>query len=182
MGAVPLRRALGAALLTLAVACSSGGGSSTDPSPVPATNAATARLLPTDAAALPSFDLPSYRQLLSELHGTPVVVNVWASWCGPCRQEAPHLAEASKAFGDRVQFLGIDILDARGSARGFMKEYGWTYPSLFDETGAIRDGLGLLGQPATVFYDAAGDEVGHWSGPIPSAELFRRLRRLAPSA
>lgn len=178
MGAVSLCRALGAAVLTFAVACSSGGGSTADPSPVPATNAVTARLLPTDAAALPSFDLASYGQLLTELRGTPMVVNVWASWCGPCREEAPRLSAASKAFGSRIQFLGIDILDARGSAREFMRRYGWTYPSLFDETGAIRDGLGLLGQPVTVFYDAAGNEVGHWNGPIPSDELLRRLRQL----
>jgi thiol-disulfide isomerase/thioredoxin len=109
-------------------------------------------------------------------------VNIWASWCGPCRDEAPHLEAAHDEFGDRVQFLGLDILDERGSARDFMREYGWTYPSVFDATGAIRDGLGILGQPATLFYDTSGELVKTWSGPLTQEALTEGLDAIATPA
>lgn len=131
----------------------------------------TAPLLPADAFELPPFDFATYEKLLGQLEGTPVVVNIWASWCGPCRAEAPHLAAAAQAYEGRVQFLGVDILDARESAREFMREFGWTYPSVFDETGAIRDQLGIIGQPATLFYGADGELVDTWIGPIPPEDL-----------
>jgi len=171
-----------AALLLPAAACGRDGSASGSPpqrSPeVAARNAAEAALLPTDAVALPEFDLARYEQLLGQLEGTPVVVNFWGSWCGPCRDEAPDLAAAHHEYGDRVQFIGVDILDARASAREFMREFGWTYPSVFDPPAAIRDGLGVLGQPATLFYDAAGNLVDIWPGPIPREELELRLERL----
>lgn len=160
-----------------AVACAPTGSpaGSDAHTPVPARNAAEAPLLPTDAVALPEFDLARFQRLLGQLEGTPVLVNVWGSWCGPCRLEAADLAAAHKTYGDRVQFLGVDILDARASARGFMREFGWTYPSVFDPPGAIRDGLGLLGQPVTLFYDAGGEVIDRWVGPIPADELTARL-------
>jgi cytochrome c biogenesis protein CcmG/thiol:disulfide interchange protein DsbE len=104
-----------------------------------------------------------------------VLVNVWASWCGPCRDEAPLLASAHETYGDRVRFLGVDILDQRASARAFMREFGWTYPSIFDPTGAIRDGLGLLGQPVTLFYDASGELADTWTGPLTEEALDANL-------
>lgn len=137
-----------------------------------------ARLLPSTATALPSFDLASYESLIRELRGRPVVVNIWASWCGPCRDEAPHLRAAHEGFGDRVQFIGVDILDARADARAFMREVGWTYPSVFDVTGEIRDGLGLIGQPVTLFYDADGELVDTWIGPLTRQALTTRLADL----
>jgi hypothetical protein len=69
----------------------------------------------------------------------------------------------------------VDILDERGSARDFMSEFGWTYPSVYDPTGAIRDGLGLLGQPVTLFYDASGELVDTWTGPLTREALHSRL-------
>jgi cytochrome c biogenesis protein CcmG, thiol:disulfide interchange protein DsbE len=59
-----------------------------------------------------------------------------------------------------------------------MREYGWTYPSVYDPTGAIRDGLGLLGQPATLFYDAEGSLVGRWAGPLNRSALASNLRAI----
>lgn len=180
MTPMPLRRAA-LLLLVLAVgsaACSNGSTRDDGAAAIPARNATTASLLPTDAAALPDIDLAAFRRLLDELRGTPVVVNVWGSWCGPCRTEAPSLAAASRTYGDRVQFLGIDILDSRDSARAFMHRYGWRYPSLFDPTAAVRDGLGLLGQPDTIFYGANGREVSRWTGPIPAEELTKRVQQL----
>lgn len=178
MRPVTFRRRLLAlmALATTAVACGGSDAPAPSASPgVPALNAAEADLLPTDALELPDFDLAAYGTLLDQLEGTPVLVNVWGSWCGPCRDEAPTLAKAHERFGDRVQFLGVDILDAREGARAFIREFGWTYPSVYDPTGSIRDGLGLLGQPWTLLYDTSGAIVERWVGPAPPDELFAAL-------
>jgi cytochrome c biogenesis protein CcmG/thiol:disulfide interchange protein DsbE len=163
--------------LTLALlsACSASGAQG-DPgaaglTTLRASNAATAELLPADVGGLPSFEPATYDELIRQLNGTPAVVNVWASWCGPCRQEAPLLAAAAKTFGERVQFLGVDVQDERGAARSFMHEFGWTYPSVYDSTGAIRDHLGFGGQPDTLFYDADGDIVARSPGPLDPATL-----------
>jgi thiol-disulfide isomerase/thioredoxin len=167
---VTLRRSLVPVLCcTLLVlgGCVSSGGSVT----------ATGRL-PTNPYALPEFDKAAYDRMLARQRGTPVLVNIWASWCGPCREEAPFLAAASDTYGDRVQFVGVDILDARDSARAFMHESGWTYPSVFDPNGAIRDGLGILGQPATLFYDADGTLVKSWLGPLTEDALARNLEAI----
>jgi cytochrome c biogenesis protein CcmG/thiol:disulfide interchange protein DsbE len=134
--------------------------------------------LSTDPGALPEFTLADYQHALGELRGTPVVVNVWASWCGPCREEGPLLAAAHRSFGDRVRFLGVDVLDERDSARAFMDRYGWGYPSVYDPTGAIRDGLGLLGQPVTLFYDAGGRLVDTWTGPLSQDALDTDLHAI----
>jgi thiol-disulfide isomerase/thioredoxin len=179
MRQVTFRRSIVAlASLTLVAAACTSGDATEARTPAPARNAAEAPLLPTDVTTLPEFDLARYEQLLEQLEGTPVVVNFWGSWCEPCKIEAPHLAAAHDRFGDRVQFLGVDILDARESARAFIREYGWTYPSLYDPPAAIRDGLGLLGQPWTLVYDADGEIVDRWVGPVPPDELTRRLTAL----
>jgi cytochrome c biogenesis protein CcmG, thiol:disulfide interchange protein DsbE len=167
-----------AALLLLCAGCDS---ASTDPAPesaAPARNAASAALLPETTSALPSFDAAAYEELLGQLKGTPAVVNIWASWCGPCRAEAPVLARAARDYGDRVQFLGVDIQDERGSARQFIAQYGWTYPSVFDLTGSIRDHLGFPGQPDTIFYGRDGAIVATHGGEIDAQTLRRNIDEL----
>jgi thiol-disulfide isomerase/thioredoxin len=189
----PRARSLALALVVglVAAACASDGSGDavpSGPSPtgdgvaergsIPAGNAVEARGLPTTADALPAASFEDFEALIAELRGTPILVNIWASWCPPCRAEMPYLVDAHEEIGDRVQFLGIDILDARVSAREFIEEFGMTFPSLFDETGEIRDRLGLFGQPGTVFYDANGERVATWNGSIPEPELRRQLDRL----
>src|SRR6266487_2716944 len=66
--------------------------------------------LPATPDALPTFDLGAYRTLIAAVRGKPVVVNIWASWCGPCTAEAPELAKVSRRMRGQVQFLGIDII------------------------------------------------------------------------
>jgi thiol-disulfide isomerase/thioredoxin len=161
------------ALLALATACGGSGpgpAGTADAGP-PARNATTAPLLPTHVAELPTFDVNSYQHLLTQLHGTPVVVNVWAAWCAPCKAEAPLLRDANQTYGDRVQFVGVDILDSKDGARGFIADHGLDYPSVFDPTGAIRDSLGMIGQPVTVFYDADGTMVSSWPGQLSQKQL-----------
>jgi thiol-disulfide isomerase/thioredoxin len=161
-----------AALLTiLAGACSSG---STQPGPLPRRS-----LLPSSPTALPEFDPARFQELLSQLRGKPVVVNIWASWCGPCIVEAPGLARAARDYQGRVQFLGVDVLDQRAAAQAFIRKYGWTYPSVFDPTGAIRNDLGFVGQPVTVVFDSSGKRVFTGSGAVSESQLRKELNKVA---
>jgi len=190
MPTMTLRRT-GLALVVLFAAlggCTRSPSTGTGPSPpgagVPAVNAATAPLLPTVADALPSFTLDRYDRLLSELRGTPVVVNMWGSWCPPCTGEAPMLAEAHARYGHRVQFLGIDIEDTVASARAFMRRFDWTFPSIRDPAfpSAFRSGLGFAAQPNTLFYDASGRLVSTWQGALGPDQLQAGIAKiLAPA-
>jgi cytochrome c biogenesis protein CcmG, thiol:disulfide interchange protein DsbE len=160
-----MRRTAFLVLLTLAAAACGGG---TDGVGEPADD----RLLPEDRLELPELDPRGFEALLEELRSTPVVVNIWGSWCGPCRTEAPDLAALARQYEGRVQFLGVDILDNRESARRFILEFDWPYPSVYDPRGAIRDHLGYLGQPVTFILDRDGDRVWEWQGAVDE-ELLR---------
>jgi thiol-disulfide isomerase/thioredoxin len=167
-----MRRALvtAAALGLLLGACADQGGRQATGEP--------RSFLPEDRLALPTFDMAAYRALLEELRGTPVVVNIWGSWCPPCTAEAPGLARVSSQFEGDVQFVGVDILDARRSARDFILRYDWQYPSVFDPTGAIRDGLGYVGQPVTLVYDRTGNLAFEWNGVIGEDLLRKEIRKV----
>src|SRR5437868_6769042 len=154
---------VGAVLLVTACEASSPPATRSDSS---ATDATTASLLPTSPSSLPSFDFSSYERLLSELRGTPVVVNLWASWCGPCQKEAAALEEAAHTHGKDIQFLGVDVKDQHGAATEFLTNYHVSYPNVFDESGDIHNSLGFVGLPDTVFYGADGSIVETWSGPL----------------
>jgi cytochrome c biogenesis protein CcmG, thiol:disulfide interchange protein DsbE len=164
-------------LSTAAVACTHGAPDKSVPS-VRATNATTAALLPTNVMALPAADPASFQELLRQLQGTPVVVNVWASWCVPCKTETRLIVSAARTYADRVQFLGLDVKDARPSAVGFLQTYGVTYPSLYDAPGAVQHALGFVGQPDTVFYDANGRAVEKVPGPLDEPTLRAGIRKI----
>ncbi len=136
-------------------------------------------LLPSSPTSLPQFDPARFHQLLAQLRGKPVLINIWASWCGPCIAEAPGLARAARDYEGRVQFLGVDVLDQRGAALAFIRKYGWVYPSVFDPTGAIRNDLGFVGQPVTVVLDSSGRRVFTWSGALSESQLRKELDEVA---
>jgi thiol-disulfide isomerase/thioredoxin len=121
------------------------------------------------------MDARAFQQLLCQLRGKPVVVNIWASWCGPCRAEAPELVAAAKAFDGNVQFVGVDIQDQLGPSRAFIEEFGWSYPSVFDPKGEIRDFYRLLGAPHTLFFDASGVRTYLSSGPVTREILMNAI-------
>ena len=128
------------------------------------------------------MDPDSFERLLAELEGTPVLVNFWGSWCPPCKDEMPRLVAAHQEFGDRVQFLGVDIIDNREEARLFMEEFEMTFPSVFDVPDAIKTSLGQFGQPTTVFFRADGSFEFAYAGPISENTLRRHLEAIAESA
>ncbi len=169
--------------VALSVVLASGCEQSSSVSPGPsATNAATASLLPSNVSALPSFDFATYERLLYQLRGTPVVVNLWASWCGPCAKEAPTLAAAAERFGDQVQFVGVAIKDQRSSASAFLNRYDIPYPTVMDDSGDIHNHLGFVGLPDTVFYAADGSIARTWSGPLTPETLDASIDRLIPGS
>jgi cytochrome c biogenesis protein CcmG, thiol:disulfide interchange protein DsbE len=165
--------------LMLLVSCEA--DRSTDPpaGSVPAQNATEASLLPKFADQLPTADPETFERLLGQLEGTPVVVNFWGSWCPPCREEMPRLVAAHHEFGDRVQFLGVDIIDSRTEARAFMEEFEMTFPSVFDVPDSIKTSLGQFGQPVTVFFRSDGTFSFAYTGPILEDDLHRHLEAIA---
>jgi cytochrome c biogenesis protein CcmG/thiol:disulfide interchange protein DsbE len=108
---------------------------------------------------------------LESLRGRPVVLNFWASWCGPCKDEAPILEEASQRWSDEgVAFVGIDVKDFRGDARKFIERYGVTYPNVYDGKGSTIGRYGVTGYPETYFIDAEGRVRWRIAGPVEDAQ------------
>ena len=141
-------------------------------------NASDADLLPRSVAGLPEMDVDAFDELKGQVRGTPMIVNLWASWCVPCEEEAPDLARAASEHGDRIQFLGVDVQDNRSDAEAFIHRYRWTYPSVFDVPGAIMSDLGINGPPATLFYSGTGDLVRTVPGEIGADDLAQGVREL----
>jgi cytochrome c biogenesis protein CcmG/thiol:disulfide interchange protein DsbE len=117
---------------------------------------------------------------LHALRGYPVVVNVWAAWCGPCREELPVLQRASLDWGDRVGFVGVDLRDNRGSAERLLRQIPVSYPSFEDPDGKIASGYRLVGTPSTIYYDAAGQQTYVHQGPyVNRSDLDADIARYA---
>lgn len=146
--------------------------------------------------AAPNFDLPviwdrpalwpeKARQSLKdghidlrELRGRPVVLNFWASWCNPCREEAPVFAAAARAHREEIVFLGIDIQDITQDAGRFLRALDVPYPSIRDGSDRSYRAYGLTGVPETYYIDANGRIVGHSAGAVTRKELDRQLLAL----
>jgi len=98
---------------------------------------------------------------VADLKGKAVVVNFWASWCVPCRDEAPVLQKTYERYRDQgLVVLGVDVNDFRQDARRFMKRYGLTYPVVYDGKGSTVGKWGVRGFPETFFVDRTGKLVG----------------------
>jgi cytochrome c biogenesis protein CcmG, thiol:disulfide interchange protein DsbE len=125
----------------------------------------------------------AYEKRLAALRGYPAVVNIWASWCGPCRFEFPHLQQAAAHYGKRVAFLGVDKQDSDDAAATFLAEAPVPYPSYTDpdeEIAASIDGDATRGLPTTAFYDREGNLAYLKLGPYTDqAELDADIERYA---
>ena len=121
---------------------------------------------------------------LASLRGKTVVLNFWASWCGPCKDEAPLLQQAHERWADRdVVFVGIDVKDFRGDARDFVERYGITYANVHDGKGSLVGRYGVTGYPETYFVDASGNVRYRIAGPVESVDEIDDgiARTLAPA-
>jgi cytochrome c biogenesis protein CcmG/thiol:disulfide interchange protein DsbE len=117
---------------------------------------------------LPLFEGGTVR--LSSLKGRPVMVNFWASWCVPCREEAPLLEQTWQRYQDKdLAFLGVNIWDSETNARAFMREFGITYPNAIDADGKVAIDYGLHGVPETFFVDRQGRLASKYIGPVLNA-------------
>ncbi|HEV2785386.1 MAG TPA: TlpA disulfide reductase family protein [Solirubrobacteraceae bacterium] len=144
------------------------------PPPLAALYAEANRVVPSDPA--------DFRRRLRSLRGYPVVVNVWGSWCGPCKLEFPYFQRAAQQLGRRVAFLGVNVIDNRANAERFLAERPVPYPSLEDGNARISQETapGARGAPITVFYDARGRRSSvHQGGYKSEQDLIADIRRYA---
>lgn len=132
----------------------------------------------------PAFSLERLdggRLSLEELRGRPVVLNFWASWCIPCREEAPLLTKLAADYSDRgLMVVGVVYQDTAANAIDFMRRYGQTYPGLLDPTGRTALDYGVLGIPETYFIDATGAVRWRQIGQIVPADLQSSVAKILP--
>ena len=164
-------------LVVLVIGITQLGGTSDEGGggPVP-TTAQTAA-----AAKAPQLiDGKQFKARLAALKGKPVVVNIWGSWCIPCRQEFPIFQRVSAAKGKDVVFLGLDTQDPIEDARKFLKAHPLTYASYTDTDGSLAKSFGIIGTPSTVFYDRSGKANYLHQGPYrKDADLEADIKRYA---
>jgi cytochrome c biogenesis protein CcmG/thiol:disulfide interchange protein DsbE len=135
---------------------------------------------PLPGRAAPDFALPmletSDTMRLSDLRGSVVLVNFWASWCIPCREEHPILLEGAREYMSKgVRFIGITYNDAPEDSQRWLAELGQAYPSLVDKGARTAIDYGVAGVPETFIVDKNGVVAFKKFGPITSAELTQKL-------
>ena len=132
----------------------------------------------------PAFDLETLdggRLSLAQLRGSTVVLNFWASWCIPCREEAPLLTAAAADYGARgLRILGVLYQDGAENARDFMRRYGQTYRGLLDADGRTAIDYGVFGIPETFFIDADGIVRSRQIGAVTATDLQTQIEAILP--
>lgn len=114
---------------------------------------------------------------IAQLRGKPVVINFWATWCGPCWEEHPVLVAGARGHSD-VQFLGVVFQDTEEKIVGFLEQRGASYPTVVDDRGKTAIAYGVAGVPETFFLDEKGVIVAKYSGPLNSSDLEQELRKV----
>jgi cytochrome c biogenesis protein CcmG, thiol:disulfide interchange protein DsbE len=125
---------------------------------------------------LAALGKPGQQVSLSQYQGKPLVINFWASWCPPCQQETPLLAQWYKQQDGHVVLLGLDENDAAASALKFAQAKGVTYPIGFDPNVAVALSYGVDSLPQTFFLNASHHIVDHVLGAVTAADLAKGLR------
>ena len=123
------------------------------------------------APPLPTAVLQAPKATLVGLRGKPALINFWASWCDPCRKEAPELERFDRSLHGAARLVGVDYTDQAGSARGFIHQYGWTFSVLSDPNGTYGARYEFSGLPTTVVLDSRGRIVQTLRGPQTLADL-----------
>ena len=150
------------------------------------TETSTETTQPTTEAAQPGsqaapdftmYTLDGEAVKLSDFRGKPVILNFWASWCGPCKMEMPDLEEAYLEYGDEIDFLIVDLTDGTSetvkSASSYIESQGYTFPVYYDTAmgGAFAYGVNAI--PVTYFIDADGNLVAYYQGAM-TAEILQQ--------
>ncbi len=162
------------ALVLLALACQSKEEESPDTSSI--TSESKEQIAPD--FSLKSFDGREVK--LSDLRGKPVVLNFWASWCGPCRLELPILEKMWQIYkDDGVVFLGVNVMDIQDEARVFIDNFGLSYTNLENPSGDIASKYGAVALPVTFFIDKEGKirdkNFGGFLGEEGEKELIQKV-------
>ncbi len=174
---------LGAAALIGVVFYSYAAESSTSSNAESAAAAKTVREAPEIGAYAPDFALTGMDGQAYSLHqfrGKPVVLNFWASWCGPCKEEAPNFVKLQKELGSRVQIVAVNLTagDSEKSAREFAAKYGFDFPVPLDDKSAAADRYRIRPIPTTFFIDANGVIQDGVLGALSWDDLSERTERL----
>ena len=121
------------------------------------------------------YDFSGNPRKLSEFKGKPVVLNFWASWCGPCKSEMPEFEDAYQTYGKQIQFLMMNLTDGYqetvGSAQGYIAANGYTFPVFYDRDMDGSIAYRVTGVPVTYFIDAEGNLIAWFSGAISGEKL-----------
>jgi cytochrome c biogenesis protein CcmG/thiol:disulfide interchange protein DsbE len=115
---------------------------------------------------------------IQQLRGRPVVINFWATWCGPCYEEHPTLVENARMLGNNVQFVGVVFNDTEDKIQSFLNERGSSYPTLLDQQGKTAIAYGVGGVPETFFINRQGTIVAKYSGPMNTEILQSYVQKV----
>ena len=151
-----------AVIALVIAACSPGAADSPDVSAIP-------DLVETDAQSFAAH---------LETIDRPAVVNVWASWCLPCRSEAPLLNTAFEEYGDQVEFIGVDVQDTQNGAKEFLAEFGLEFDHFFDRNRTVPNSLGGIGTPITFFFGPRGELIATHNGIVDERTLALNIDEL----
>jgi cytochrome c biogenesis protein CcmG, thiol:disulfide interchange protein DsbE len=175
-----VRSVAGSLALVLVAAAAGCTADARDPAtPSPFTGCAALTAAPaTTATDLPDLSLPCFTGgdpvSLRGLRG-PAVINIWASWCDPCRRELPVMQSLADRAGDRLTVLGVDTGDGREAGASFAADKGVTMPTLFDQDRKLIDALARTALPITIFLDGSGRSYVNLL-PLDAAKLAGLVR------
>ncbi|HEY8640918.1 MAG TPA: TlpA disulfide reductase family protein [Solirubrobacterales bacterium] len=127
------------------------------------------------APRLPTSVLVPPKLTLASLRGKPAAINFWASWCSPCREEAPALERLARSLHGRARLVGVDWTDGLSAARSYVSQYHWTFPNLRDPDGVVGNSYGIQGLPTTFILDSQGTITDVLRGPQSLESLRQAL-------
>lgn len=134
---------------------------------------------------VPPFSLPSFSNSklisLADYQGKPVLINLWASWCPPCQAETPDLVKAYAKYGDKVQFIGVNLTsqDSLPDVTAFMAKYGIKYPIAMDTKGTVAQQYQAMSIPTSIFVNRQGIIVDRYVGEISPQILEADLQKIS---
>jgi thiol-disulfide isomerase/thioredoxin len=130
------------------------------------------------AAAITGTSFAGTPFSLATLHGKPIFINFWGSWCAPCRREAPELRAFSRSLGHRAALVGVAYQSPRDKAIAFARKARWGYPIVSAPCCGLGDRYGVVALPTTIVVDPAGQVVDRLVGPQTAARLTAELHAL----
>ena len=129
-------------------------------------------------------DLSGKEHKLSDFVGKPIVLNFWASWCGPCKSEMPDFQKAYETYGDRIHFVMVNLTDGSGetvkTASDFIASAGYTFPVYYDTTSSAAMTYGVNAVPVTYFIDGSGQLIAYGQGALDAQTLQSGIDMILP--